>query len=96
MRSVRETTENVSLITRKSDRLIEDISPDVRKITNSVSNVSSNVDGVVSDVTHTVEFVAESVVDGVDNIKTKFTSPSRSIKSAFFDSLSSVISIFKK
>ncbi|MDO5017813.1 MAG: hypothetical protein Q4E02_00780 [Lagierella massiliensis] len=96
LRSIRETTENVSGITRKSDRLIEDISPDVRKITNAAGNVSTNVDGVVSDVTHTVEFVAESVVDGVDSIRGKLTAPKRGIKSAFFDGLNSVVSVIRR
>ncbi|WP_300409935.1 hypothetical protein [Lagierella sp.] len=95
LRSIRETTENVSGITRKSDRLLEDVSPDIRKVTGAVGNTASNVDGLVSDVTNTIDFVAESVVDGADALRQKVTGHS-GIKSYFYDVVNYVISLFKR
>ncbi len=95
LRSIRETTENVSGITRKSDRLLEDVSPDIRKVTGAVGNTASNVDGLVSDVTNTIDFVAESVVDGADALRQKVTGHT-GIKSYFYDVVNYVISLFKR
>ncbi|MDO5755534.1 MAG: hypothetical protein Q4P28_04810 [Tissierellia bacterium] len=60
---------NVSGITDKADRLIGDISPDVKDITRSVNHTISSVENATEDVTSTVSYVTESVSDTATNIK---------------------------
>ncbi|MDU5587101.1 MAG: hypothetical protein E6045_00655, partial [Finegoldia magna] len=72
----------VTGITNKADRLIGDVSPDVRNITNNVSNTLSHVESVSSNVSNTVDYVAESVTDTATNIKYGFLNSTDYVGSA--------------
>ena len=79
---VPQILDNVTGITNKADRLIGDVSPDVRNITNNVSNTLSHVESVSSNVSNTVDYVAESVTDTATNIKYGFLNSTDYVGSA--------------
>lgn len=79
---VPQILDNVTGITNKADRLIGDVSPDVRNITNNVSNTLSHVESVSSNVSNTVDYVAESVTDTATNIKYGFLNSADYVGSA--------------
>lgn len=74
IRKAQETINNVSNITDKTDRLLGDISPDIRGITSSTNKTMGNVENIVGDMNDTVEFVSESIVDTADTIRSNLTS----------------------
>ena len=95
LRKTQDTMENMSNITNKTDRLLEDIAPDIRKIATSTGNTMKNVEGLVDDVTDTVDFVSESVIDTADSIKTSVSSYSN-YASYIIDIVNYIRSLFKK
>ncbi len=79
---VPQILDNVTGITNKADRLIGDVSPDVRNITNNVSNTLSNVESISNNVSSTVDYVSDSVADTATNIKYGFLNSSDYVGSA--------------
>lgn len=79
---VPQILDNITGITNKTDRLIGDVSPDVRNITNNVSNTLANVESVSSNVSNTVDYVSESVTDTATNIKYGFLNSTDYVGSA--------------
>lgn len=77
---------NVDNLTDKTDRLIGDISPDVKGIASNVNRTTHSVGDMSENVSETVDYVAESVTDATTNIKYGITSTG--------DYLSYVIEIF--